>query len=59
MSNILIKDKIVPKLINFKENTILIFKQRSKLRSDRSNLVDLIPLNQTVMSDCPRSEKID
>jgi hypothetical protein len=59
MSNILIKDKIVPKLINFKENTILIFKQRSKLRSDRSKLVDLIPLNQTVMSDCPRSEKID
>jgi hypothetical protein len=59
MLNILIKDKIVPKLINFKENTILIFKQRSKLRSDRSNLVDLIPLNQTVMSDCPRSEKID
>jgi len=59
MSNILIKDKIVPKLINFKENTNLIFKQRSKLRSDRSKLVDSIPLNRTFVSDCPWSEKID
>ena len=30
---------------------------RSKNRSDRSNVADLIPLNHTILASCPRSEK--
>ena len=36
-----------------------IFKNRSTMRSFQSKLIDLISLNQSILLDSPRSEKID
>jgi hypothetical protein len=33
------------------------FDKRSKIQSDRSDLVDLISLNQSILGNCPRREK--
>ena len=33
-------------------------KPRSTMRSEQSKLIDLIRLNQPILLDCPRSEKI-
>ena len=59
MQNISNKIKITPKCITEEKKLASNFNQRSTIRSCRSKLVDLIPLNQTILSDRPRSEKID
>jgi hypothetical protein len=59
MENISKKSKIMPKLVTLETKVTSNFNQRSTIRSYRSKLVDLIPLNQTILSDRPRSEKND
>jgi len=50
---------ITPKYTILGENSTRIFNERSSLRSVQSKLIDLIPLNRTILLDCPRREKID
>ncbi len=59
MQKITKKNLITPKLTmpGMKINSI--FKNRSTMRSFQSKLIDLISLNQSILLDSPRSEKID
>ncbi len=48
-----------PELIMLRAKINSIFKNRSTMRSDQSKQIDPISLNQPILLDCPRSEKID
>ncbi len=47
-----------PELIMLRTKINSVFKDRSTMRSEQSKLIDLIRLNQPILLDCPRSEKI-
>jgi len=59
MQNISNNSKTMPKSKTVKKNSGSNFNQGSTIRSCRSKLVDLIPLNQITLSDISRSKKID
>ena len=52
-------DKIKPSGIIFGDRMGSLLKAEGTLRSFKSRVVDLIPLNQRGMLDCTRSERID
>jgi hypothetical protein len=50
------KNKIMHKSVISEIKLNSFFEGRSTLRSHRSKIIDVIPLNHTILLDCPRSE---
>ena len=51
--------KIVPKHFFSGTKSNSFFNRKSTMRSFQSKLIDLIPLNQTILLDCSRRDKFD